>query len=362
MQTATKSPPATVPDDPQSLYARFLALRRERKMRHRDAAQALGVSECEAVASAVGQGAPMSCVRLAGPWPALFEQMPRLGPVLALTRNDSTVHEKTGRFENMSHEGQVGLALGPDIDLRIFYMHWAHGYALSEETAHGVQRSLQFFDAHGVAIHKVFLREGSDAAAWSALVAGHADINQRPGERVRPGSVPAAPAADDEVDLLAFHEAWRAMTDTHEFFPLLRRFKLARTQALRLAPTDFAHRVNEGGARLLLQEAARSGTPIMCFVGNPGMIQIHTGPVCKVEVTGPWLNVLDPGFNLHLREDAIAAAWVVKKPTSDGHVTSLELFDTAGNTMAMFFGERKPGVPELAAWRALVHWLPRLDG
>jgi putative hemin transport protein len=92
------------------------------------------------------------------------------------------------------------------------------------------------------------------------------------------------------------------------------------------------------------------------------MIQIHTGPVRRVEVIGPWLNVLDPGFNLHLREDEIATAWVVKKPTRDGHVTSLELFDTAGGTMAMFFGSRKPGVPELAGWRALVQLLPRLDG
>lgn len=361
MQTETMSSPAAGAD-PQALYAAFHALRRERKLRHRDAARALGVSECEAVAAAVGQHGPMACVRLAGPWPALFEKMPRLGRVLALTRNDTTVHEKTGRFENMSHEGQVGLALGRDIDLRIFYSRWAHGYAVSEETAHGMQRSLQFFDAHGVAVHKVFLRDGSDLAAFSDLVERHASDDQRPGERVQPGAAPAVPVADDEIDVPAFHAAWQALADTHEFFPLLRRFGLARLQALRLAPADFAYRVNEAAARLLLQEAARGGVPIMCFVGNPGMIQIHTGPVQRVEVMGPWLNVLDPGFNLHLREDSIAAAWVVKKPTRDGHVTSLELFDGAGGTMAMFFGERKPGSAERADWRALVELLPRLDG
>lgn len=348
--------------DPHTLYVAFHALRRERKLRHRDAALALGVSECETVAAGVGRRRPAGSVRLAGPWPELFEQMPQLGRVMALTRNETAVHEKTGRFENMSHEGQVGLALGRDIDLRIFYARWKHGYAVSEETAHGVQRSLQFFDAHGVAVHKVFLREDAEGGAWAGFVDRHADSNQSPGERVRPGAAPAVPVADDEIDLPAFHEAWWAMTDTHEFFPLLRRFRLARTQALRLAPADFACRVQTGAARLLLQEAARSGTPIMCFVGNPGMIQIHTGPVQRVEVMGPWLNVLDPGFNLHLGEDSIAAAWVVKKPTRDGHVTSLELFDAAGGTMAMFFGERKPGVPEPAAWRALVQLLPRLDG
>jgi hypothetical protein len=45
---------------------------------------------------------------------------------------------------------------------------------------------------------------------------------------------------------------------------------------------------------------------------------------------GPWLNVLDPGFNLHLREDLIASAWIVRKPTADGVVSSLELFDAGG--------------------------------
>ncbi|MDL1863566.1 hemin-degrading factor [Betaproteobacteria bacterium PRO7] len=362
MQTEPISSPPAASADPQALYAAFHALRRDRKLRHRDAARALGVSECEAVAAAVGQRGPMSCVRLAGPWPALFEQMPRLGRVLALTRNDTTVHEKTGRFENMSHEGQMGLALGRDIDLRIFYSRWAHGYAVSEEIARGVRRSLQFFDAHGVAVHKVFLRDGSDVAAFSDLVERHASFDQRPGERVQPGAAPAEPVADDEIDVAAFHAAWQALADTHEFFPLLRRFGLARQQALRLAPPDFAYRVPTDAARRLLQQAARGGVSIMCFVGNPGVIQIHTGCVQRVEVMGQWLNVLDPGFNLHLREDAIAAAWVVKKPTRDGHVTSLELFDAAGGTMAMFFGERKPGSAERADWRALVELLPHRDG
>jgi putative hemin transport protein len=70
-----------------------------------------------------------------------------------------------------------------------------------------------------------------------------------------------------------------------------------------------------------------------------------------------WLNVLDPGFNLHLREDHIASAWVVKKPTVDGTVTSLELFDPAGDTIAMLFGKRKPGQPELPEWQATVERL-----
>jgi len=60
-----------------------------------------------------------------------------------------------------------------------------------------------------------------------------------------------------------------------------------------------------------------------------------------------------------LRTDLIAHVWVVQKPTSDGVVTSVEVFDAEGNNMAMFFGERKPGQPELQGWRDLVAGLPR---
>jgi putative hemin transport protein len=110
----------------------------------------------------------------------------------------------------------------------------------------------------------------------------------------------------------------------------------------------------------------------MVFVGSPGCIQIHSGPVVRIEPmemkgqddNAPpmrWLNVLDPGFNLHLREDRIASVWIVEKPTSDGVVTSVEAFDQAGELMAMFFGARKPGQPEREEWRRIVRVLPRLQ-
>jgi putative hemin transport protein len=63
---------------------------------------------------------------------------------------------------------------------------------------------------------------------------------------------------------------------------------------------------------------------------------------------------LDQNFNLHLREDDVYDSWIVRKPTDDGIVTSLELFDGAGQVIVMVFGERKPGSPELDSWRRVV--------
>jgi putative hemin transport protein len=55
-------------------------------------------------------------------------------------------------------------------------------------------------------------------------------------------------------------------------------------------------------------------------------------------------------------------AWVVERPTSDGTVTSLELYDADGNALTKFFDERKPGRPEREDWRAVVNGLGRENG
>jgi putative hemin transport protein len=143
-------------------------------------------------------------------------------------------------------------------------------------------------------------------------------------------AVSAAARPDAEVDTAALARDWDALTDTHEFFPMLRRHGVTRTQALRLAGGRRARQVSAQALAIVLGDASETARPIMIFVGNRGCIQIHSGPVVRIRRIDRWLNVLDPAFNLHLREELIARAWVVTKPTSAGPVTSLELFDAAG--------------------------------
>lgn len=344
MQTTTQE------RSPLALREAWDQVRRTQKLRARDAARALGVSEGELVASEVGT----STTRLAGDPREIMKRVPELGTVMALTRNEHCVHEKVGPYLDVSANGMVGLVLGELIDLRVFFMHWAHTFAVTTTTPHGEQRSLQFFDKHGDAVHKIIQRAETDLTAWDRLVADFRSEDQAPGITTEPRPAPAAEKPDAEIDVAGFRTAWSAMTDTHEFFPLLKKFKVARTQALRLADPQFARPVSTDAFAWTMHTVRDSGVPIMVFVGNPGMIQIHTGPISNIKVMDRWFNVMDPDFNLHMQEPSIASAWVVRKPTADGIVTSLELFDTSGENIALIFGKRKPGIPESEAWREVV--------
>ena len=70
---------------------------------------------------------------------------------------------------------------------------------------------------------------------------------------------------------------------------------------------------------------------------------------------GGFFNVLDPDFNLHIRDTALRSGWVVKR----GGVTSVEFFDNDGTQVVSFFGVRERGKAQPQAWVDLADSLPK---
>lgn len=322
------------------------------KTRIRNAAQELGVSEAELLATRVGDGV----VRLSDDYRAILGEVVSLGKVMALSRNDDAVHERKGTYLNASiNPGPVGLFVGKDIDLRIFWGPWASAFAVEEAGKDAPRRSLQFFGKDGEAVHKIYAIEDTDLNAFHALVTKYTAPVQALGHEVVAFPPEPAEKPDTEVDSAGFQAEWVALKDTHDFYGMVRKYGLSRTQALRLAPAgNYAVPVTTEALRATVKGAAERNISIMVFIGNRGMIQIHSGEVSKVVDVPEWFNILDPDFNMHVREAAIVNSWVVRKPTVDGMVTALECYNAKGEMVVQLFGARKPGIPELESWRSLV--------
>lgn len=327
------------------------------KMRERDFARIHQISEAELVAAYVGQGNTRLIVDIA----ALLEGMPACGEVMALTRNESVVHEKIGPFEKGRASEHSAIVLGEQIDLRIFPSRWKHGFAVEKLSEEGeVRRSLQFFDGAGEAVFKVHARPTTDLVAWQALVEKLTAPEQSQVVVTVP-YVEKDQAAGTPASVEELRTSWDQLTDTHQFFGMLKRLNLTRIQALNMIGESYAWPVSSEATASLLQGAvAQPDLSIMVFVGNPGCIQIHSGPIKSATPMGPWLNVLDETFHMHLRLDHIAQAWVVRKPTDKGHVTSLECYDAEERLIVQFFGKRVEGHDERPAWRELAESLPRI--
>lgn len=340
------------------LYQAWQELRRQQpRLRAREAAAELGVSEAELTASRLG----VDAVRLRPDWAALLPALGELGRVMALTRNEHCVHERKGLYREVSitAAGQMGLVVSADIDLRLFLGGWASVFAVAEDTRKGVQRSIQVFDRQGVAVHKVYLTERSEVAAWAPLLER---FSAEQSAELDLQALPAAPTrkADERIDRQALRDGWAALQDTHHFFALLKKHEVARTQALRLAGSQWAEPLATGELTRLMEQAGAREVPIMVFVGNRHCIQIHSGPVRNLRWMDSWFNVLDAEFNLHLQTTGVVELWRVRKPSVDGVITSLEAFDAQGELVVQLFGARKPGMAERDGWRELVESLPVL--
>lgn len=328
------------------------------KLRNRQLADRLGISEAELLTLGnLGE----QVIRLTGDWKQLLKEVKELGYVMALTRNEDCVHERKGVYDNITfYEGphNMGVAVNPDIDLRLFMNQWVYGLAVVMPRPNGKELySLQFFNEKGTAVHKIFSTPKSDVVAYHELVKRYRG-EQLPiqiEDRTLPAKAEEKP--DAEIDVTSFQQEWRELKDTHNFFGMLRKYGLSRTQALRLAPEGMVTQVDKLAITEVLEAAVVDEVSIMCFVHSPGCIQIHTGEVRRLLWHGSWYNIMDPAFNLHLNTESIDSCYVVRKPTEDGQVTSLEIFDADGQMIVYFFGARKPGKPELESWRSILETL-----
>ncbi|CUI06743.1 hemin-degrading factor [Massilia antarctica] len=357
-----------------TLAERWNTLRTEQpKAMIRDAARTLGVSEAELLAT--GIGSTVTLLRSDGNDPReIMRRALDLGTVLALTRNENGVIERTGvatrvkpqpaddkeTVKDDEREARqrniAGGYLGGEIDLRFTFSKWKHAFAVAQPGADGVvKRSLQFFDENGVAIHKIYPKDAAGVAVFDKLVDDFRHPDQNAALTVAARAPKAAELADSKVDVKEFQQAWSEMSDVHQFNRLLAEFKITREQAMRLAPAGMVQRLKPDAVRTLLDEAARQQLPIMSFLGNGAVIQIFSGKITRTAASAGWYNVLDPAFNLHLRESAFKSGWVVRR----AGVTSVEFYDNEGEQVVSFFGVRERGQAQPKSWVDLTATLPK---
>ena len=260
----------------------------------------------------------------------LLAGLEAVGEVMALTRNESAVHEKIGVYDKVVTGEHNAMVLGE----RDRSAHLPEGLGARLRGREARRRRCPPQPA--------VLRRGGRGRPQGASAAGLESRRlSEAGRRrwLRPTSRQTVVCrsrstiaeADAErrfgasVDEL--RERWSRLTDMHQFFGMLR---------------DAEARPPAGGAddrrRLCLaarrRRARRDDAPCRRRANADHVLRrqprLHPDPFRPdqtIKPMGPWINVLDETFHLHLRLDHIREVWAVRKPTKDGHVTSIEAYD-----------------------------------
>lgn len=342
-----------------NLFEQYTALKiQEPTIRNIDAAKRLNISEAQLIDCLVGHGATRLDLTDLG---SLLKYLKRLGEVMALSRNGTVVSEITGTYDKLyvsENNGKLSaIAVNPGgIDLRLFLSKW-HSAFIVETPKHW---SLQFFDKHGQAVHKVFSTDNTDLNEALNLRERFKCKEQVPLVIDAAANNIKSPTRLNDEQRDAFRNAWRDLNDVHHFPALIEEFKLSRLEACEQAGMPWSREVNADCLEHVLTAVRETNSEIMIFVGNTGTVQIYSGLVCNLKQVGPWYNVLDDKFNLHVNIPMIKRAFVVRKPTDNGEtiVTSIEFFDENDETVLTLFGRRVEGKLQSAQWQAICEYLP----
>jgi putative hemin transport protein len=343
------NPMYTAPYSPQALKQEWSELRLAiPHLRIREAAAMLNVSEAELLATGCGS----TVTRLELDWSLIIKALPTIGPVMALTRNDFAVHETTGLYKVINHSDGKYRVKSDTVNLQLLaqVIHFAFG--VMEPSSNGTRFSLQFFAADGSAIHKIYMTEDSDLKMYHALIKQLASADQSQLQPINssphvtrskiatfnPGSI------TQTMDLLS---------DTEDFYAGLMTMgivsDLFETEASTLeflAPDLF---------QPLLKKIAALGIGISICVRNYGCIQVYQGPIHNIRITGPWFNILDEHFSLHLNTQALSG-FRVNTQKIDGQpvLKTLEIVDANHQIIALILLNADQETGSMKLWNDLI--------
>lgn len=338
----------------QKNYQTYLELKQNNPRLYAvDLAQKMGISEAELAMIRIGFDTQYLSISAED----LLNELSHCGIFKAITRNPYAVSEQFGTYTNINFSGHAGLILNPrGIDLRLFFSQWKYIFAFNEPftTKAGlnqIRKSIQIFNSAGVAVHKIYTTEHTDMDLFEAIVNAHSQKHIKALSIEKNESIATNQETPKTIDKQAFEQKWRSLQDVHEFYGLLKQYNLTRQDAFKSVSKDLAYQVVPAELETLLTQIQKEQNEVMFFVSNIGCVQIFTGKLEKVVLMHGWLNIFNESFTLHLQHLKINEAWITRKPTKDGIVTSLELYSDDGQQILQMYGQRTEGQAEQIQWR-----------
>ncbi|MGP3697301.1 ChuX/HutX family heme-like substrate-binding protein [Rhodobacter sp. NSM] len=313
------------------------ARRANTRARARDFAESHGIAEAALVAAFVGP----SVIALDAAPARLLGLAAGLGEALALTRNASAVQERQGRYGPLSSAGPLSMLTGDGIEFILDPCHWVHAFAVIDETAKGTKRSIQIFDAVGEAVHKLHLTPESDVAGFDRLVT-ELRLHDQPDDL--PLLAPAMRGTPEgAADPVVIARLWDEAPSARSFAQRLASEGIPIVAALRAVGAARAKPLLPVAMTELLERASAGQVPLEIRAGNAGCLQIYRGPVDRILPAGYWINVMDPGYNLHLRTDHLASVHLTDRRPQGS--LAVEAHDAAGDLILEVTGG--PGWQEI---------------
>tara|TARA_Y100000994_G_C15654843_1_gene426935 strand:+ start:262 stop:1212 length:951 start_codon:yes stop_codon:yes gene_type:complete len=267
------------------------------KVRIRDAAYQMKVSEAELLSTEINETVSFLLIE---DMTAFIKDILKVDKIMLLIRSDYVVHEKTIKTKNIRLEDNQIIDLDKNGCKILDFNIDAFEYVFFQKKMHSNRelKSFQFFDKAGMAILKIYLK-GKDLGFF------------------------------DEIELKykkIYHYEMQSDLDINNSNLLDSKIKIN-------LPYDTSNskatcrNISVKSLRLILENASEMKIPIQIHALGLGTIQYHIDTVRNIVDYGPWINVIDQKFNLHVLGNGLTKASLVQYQFKDCQQYLINFFD-----------------------------------
>tara|TARA_B100000700_G_scaffold273140_1_gene317236 strand:+ start:362 stop:1330 length:969 start_codon:yes stop_codon:yes gene_type:complete len=287
----------TTRDKYKTIKSKWKALLTENnKVRIRDAANQIGVSEASLLSTEIDEGVSFLDI---DNYNNFFAKVLSMNKIMLLIRSDSVVHEKTITTKGIKLEknkiidvnGSPILEFNPNLFKYVFAQNKIH--------ANKSLRSFQIFDNYGDAILKIYLK-GNDESKFDEIASEYnVDYNyELQGDRI--------------IKRLQPEYIKREAID---FINKLEKKK------------TYQYDLGENILRKILIAVSDTKIPIQIHAIGLGTIQYHRDSINKIIDFGPWINIIDKRFNLHAIESHLTQTTLNEYNANGDKSYSIDFYD-----------------------------------
>ena len=286
------------------LKSRWDSFRAENKrVRIRDAARELQTTEAELLSTEIDDNTYYLSI---DNFQKFIEQVLSVDKLMFLIRSDIAVHEVTVDSCNMQLKNNCILDSDNSIILDFDRNLFKHVFYQIKNHANKNLRSFQIFDSNGNASLKIYLK-GKDESKFDNIGLKY-KINY---------NYEIPPVTHLNHKIANYHSDKKVnfyFTDYIE--------RDSRNQK----------KIKKESLRMILNSASDNKTPIQIHGIGPGSVQYYKGRIKNIVDYGPWINVIDRTFNLHLLEDKLGVSFLTKYSSkSSMHYYCVDFFDDEKN-------------------------------
>ena len=267
------------------------------KVRIRDAAYQMKVSEAELLSTEINETVSFLLIE---DMTAFIKDVLKVDKIMLLIRSDYVVHEKTIKTKNIRLEDNQIIDLDKNDCSILDFNIDAFEYVFFQKKMHSNRelKSFQFFDKAGMAILKIYLK-GKDLGFF------------------------------DEIDLKykkTYNYEMQSDLDINNSNLLDSKIKINLPYDTSNSKTS-CRDISVKSLRLILENASDMKTPIQIHALGLGTIQYHRNTVRNIVDYGPWVNVIDQKFNLHVLENGLTRASLIQYQFKDCQQYLINFFD-----------------------------------